>query len=354
MVSTRLSASARQRQVVEHVSLSLADIIVELFKHVPPVRCPQLDILLRLVREKPHESQLVKEHLLIIAGPDSMRAAVAALVGGKRKPAAADVVADELALPPLESTIASDEKPASQQPAKRPRLGSICAMDGAVSSSTYRSTSASSLPMPSSSFIYPDPRLSLYAAFGSAMGGSVMGNAYGPPKLGGASSVPRVERSSTVNALPPGTDAPEGTAGTVPLNAQVASALSRPLLPLPQMTRDNSLLSLNASGNLSLAEMLRTTSASDLAPFLGDFPMHASLSTSSLVAAPATAADGPPMAEVVEARLSKMPSFSRSDSLLCGLSLKRNKSAMRELNSSDLSISGFLDMPDKLPHEVVM
>ena len=119
MVSTRTSATASQPRPVthEHISLSLTDVVDELAKHVPAVRRPLLTMLKQqLVNGGTAEQQAkVKEQLIIIAGADTLRTAVTALVGGKKKPS--NKISDNNDslglsplgdLPPLQSTMSAN------------------------------------------------------------------------------------------------------------------------------------------------------------------------------------------------------------------------------------------------------
>ena len=77
--------SARPVARTEQVSLSLVDIVEELLLHVPPERRPQVELLVRLAKEKPHQLAKVKEQALSIAGPEAFRKAVTALVSAQSK-----------------------------------------------------------------------------------------------------------------------------------------------------------------------------------------------------------------------------------------------------------------------------
>ena len=114
MVSTRHEGARRGvaqqgARPVQHeqVSLSLVDIVEELLLHVPPERRPQVELLVRLAKEKPHQLAKVKEQAMIIAGPEAFRAAVTAVVSAQTKshasaaPAAAPRSALPRSMPPL-------------------------------------------------------------------------------------------------------------------------------------------------------------------------------------------------------------------------------------------------------------
>ena len=105
----------------EQVSLSLIDIVEELANHVPTSQRPQVELLCRLAREKPEQHAKVKEQMLAIAGPDAMRAAVAALIGAQAKKTAAK--------PPPPAPPPAPPPPAwpgmSNEPAMPPNLPAI-------------------------------------------------------------------------------------------------------------------------------------------------------------------------------------------------------------------------------------
>lgn len=73
----------------ETVSLSLEGIVEELANHVEPEKRPQVELLRRLAREKPDQHAKVKEQMLLVGGPEALRAAVSSLVSKQKKEAAA-------------------------------------------------------------------------------------------------------------------------------------------------------------------------------------------------------------------------------------------------------------------------
>jgi len=102
---TRGSAGPPSRPVTqEQVSLSLVDILQNLAHQVPPERRPQVELLLKVVREKPDQQQKVKQQMLIVGGADACKRAVAAVVQGPRDGNAA-ALQETLPLPPLQSTL---------------------------------------------------------------------------------------------------------------------------------------------------------------------------------------------------------------------------------------------------------
>jgi len=369
-VSTRTSrqATTQKRQVVEHVSLSLLDIVQELFKHVPPARVPQVELLHRLLREQPHQAAMVKEQMLIIAGPEAMRAAVSSIIGAPQKRAAAEApsAAEPLdSLPPLQSTMADEHLARSQllpnwqnlarsstagnkdqQQVKRARgelgaqeapnfvndarlsllqkmgitpggIGSVGGLDAAMGSmprvapSSSAAFPASSLPLPS---VHPfDPSL---------FGGSSRGDAQRGSGKRGVGEVAEKVKSTT------STFARSSSGLHVPLSHAQTPQLpyQGPLLGLERSR------SVNMSGNLSLVELLQCASASDLSMSLG---IHSSTNLDHK------------LEQIPDARAGAdiRPDLERFPQ---ALSLCRNRSALRDLNVSEFSISGFLNDAEAL------
>lgn len=94
------AADDRPQVTQEQVSLSLIDIVEELTNHVPATRRPQVELLCRLAREKPDQHTKVKENILIVAGADAMRAAVAALLRKGRQASPQPPQAPAQSVPP--------------------------------------------------------------------------------------------------------------------------------------------------------------------------------------------------------------------------------------------------------------
>ena len=115
------STSVPQQGAVtqEQVSLSLLDIVEELANHVPVERRPQVELLRRLAREKPDQQVKVKEQMLLVAGPEAMRAAVSAVVS---KAGAAKTEAPETASAPAPAPMWSSSRPEPPMPPNLPAI----------------------------------------------------------------------------------------------------------------------------------------------------------------------------------------------------------------------------------------